>query len=130
MNNYLFKEIWIKAPVEKVFACFTQAEAMLSWHGKEITLDPVPGGIYKVVFEDGSFILGEYKEVLSNQRVVYTANYNEVSSIITVTFTEKDGGTLLKLKQEFQPNQDIRPFDQGWDYFLGLLRDLWKENPT
>ena len=50
MSNVLHKEIWIKASLEKVFAHFTKSEAMLEWLGKEVELDPVPGGIYRVVF--------------------------------------------------------------------------------
>lgn len=59
MINSLHKDIWINAPVEQVFASFTDQKAMLHWHGKEVELDPRPGGIYRVVFENGTTILGE-----------------------------------------------------------------------
>ncbi len=124
-NNHLYKEIWINAPVERVFACFTEEEAMLSWHGKEVTLDPVPGGIYRVVFENGTTITGNYREVEHNKRLVYTARYNEVDSVVTVDFISEKGGTKVLLKQEFMPDQDITSFDHGWDYFLGILREMY-----
>lgn len=122
-NNILHKEIWIKATVDQVFACFTEEKAMLSWHGKEVEVNPVPGGIYKVVFEDGTTILGEYKEVRPFDKVVYSANYNGVDSLITINFIPKDGGTLIQLQQEFDPQQDTSSFDHGWDYFLGMLQE-------
>ncbi len=124
MNNILTKEIWINTSIDSAFDCFTKSEAMLAWHGKEIELDPVPGGIYKVVFEDGTVILGAYKEVEQNKRVVYTAKYGNVESLIKVTFAEEDGGVRVKIKQEFSPDQDTSSFNEGWDYFLGLLREL------
>lgn len=120
-NNFLEKEIWINAPIERVFACFTEEKAMLSWHGKAVELNPVPGGIYKVEFENGTTILGEYKEVLPPHRLVYTASYETVESEISIDFFPEKGGTRLTLKQVFQPVQDISSFDGGWDYFLGLL---------
>ncbi len=124
MDNILRKEIWIRTSIEKVFACFTKSEAMLEWHGKEIELDPVPGGIYKVVFEDGTVILGKYREVEMNKRVVYTASYGTVDSLIAIDFIEENGGVRIKIKQQFSPGQDTSPFDAGWDHFLDLLREL------
>lgn len=124
MSNTLYKEIWINSPINKVFDCFTKSEAMLQWHGKEIELNPVPGGIYRVVFEDGTIILGEYKEVEQDKRVVYTAKYGNVESVIEINFISEKGGTKIKLKQEFAPDQDTSAYSGGWDYFLGLLNDL------
>ena len=127
MNHTLHKNIWIDAPLESVYNCFTKSEAMLAWHGKEVELNPVPGGVYKVVFEDGTVILGQYLSVDPLKKVVYTASYGNVSSVITVEFFEEDGGTRLKLEQVFDPGQDISSFDAGWDYFLGLLQKLLQE---
>ncbi|MEQ9301931.1 MAG: SRPBCC family protein [Cyclobacteriaceae bacterium] len=121
MKNSLHKDIWIDAPVERVFACFTDEKSMLSWHGKEVELDPRPGGIYKVVFENGTTILGEYKEVQLNERVVYSAKYGEVESLISIEFLSKNGGTRLILHQDFDPTLDTSSFNEGWDYFLDLL---------
>lgn len=124
MNNILHKEIWIKSSIEKVFDCFTKSEAMLAWHGKEIELNPVPGGIYKVVFEDGTVILGTYKEVIPHKRVVYTASYGNVDSLIEIDFAEEKDGVRIKLKQTFALDQNISSFQGGWDYFLDMLKDL------
>lgn len=125
-DNKLVKEIHIKAPVEKVFASFTDEVTLLSWHGKEATLEPYPGGIYKVVFEDGTTIIGKYKEVIPNEKLVYTARYGDVDSEITILFTHVDNGTHIHLTQVFSSGQDITSFDGGWDYFLGLLVKRWK----
>lgn len=100
---------------------------MLAWHGKEVEVNPVPGGIYKVIFADGTTILGEYKEVSPYSRVIYSANYNGVDSLITIDFLPRDGGTLIKLQQEFDPEQDTSSFDQGWNYFLQILQDHFGE---
>lgn len=121
MINSLHKDIWINAPVEQVFASFTDQKAMLHWHGKEVELDPRPGGIYRVVFENGTTILGEYKEVETNRRVVYSAKYGEVESLISIDFIAENGGTRLILHQQFDPDMDTSSFNEGWDYFLDLL---------
>mgnify|MGYP000073368432 CR=1 FL=1 len=126
MSKTINKEIWINAPVEEVFRRFTVAEAMLEWHGKEVETNPVPGGIYKVVFEDGTTILGEFKEVELNKRLCYSAAYGTVETLIEVQFIPEKGGTLLKLRQDFLGDDDVSPFSAGWDYFLGILVDFLK----
>lgn len=122
MNTILLKEIWINAPVAEVFRSFTQAEAMLAWHGKEVELNPVPGGIYRVVFENGDVIQGEFKEVEQNKRVLYRASYGNVDSVIEINFIAENEGTTVKLRQEFFAGGDFSTFSFGWDYFLGKLK--------
>ncbi len=124
-DNVIIKEIFIHTSVEKVFKSFTDVDTLLSWHGKEAELNPVPGGIYKVVFEDGTTIIGNYIEVIPNKKLIYTARYGDVNSEITILFSERDGGTHIHLTQVFDPGQDISSFDGGWDYFLGLLVERW-----
>ncbi|GEM_PF-3210852 len=125
MNNVLHKEVWIDSNLEDVFAHFTNAEAMLKWHGKEVELDPVPGGIYKVTFENGTTIIGAYIEVEPNKRVLYSARYGNVDSTVEVRFEEERGGVRVKIRQEFETGQDLSSFDHGWDYFLHLLQLRW-----
>lgn len=122
MKKTLDKEIWIKAPIEEVFRRFTVAEAMVEWHGKEVETDPVPGGIYRVVFENGTVILGKFLEVVPNERIKYEAAYGEVGSTVEINFSEANGGTQVKLRQEFSIDQDTSSFSEGWDYFMGLLK--------
>ena len=81
----------------------------------------VPGGIYKVVFEDGTTILGEFIEVAPFEKVIYSANYSGVDSVVSINFIPQNDGTLVKLKQEFSPGQDTSSLDHGWGYFLQKL---------
>jgi len=125
MGNVLVKEIWINAPVPEVFKCFTDAKAMAKWHGKVVELNPVPGGIYKVEFESGDIIVGEFKEIEINKRLLYIANYWNVQTIIEIRFTPDSNGTRLNVRQEFLPDQDTSSFSHGWDYFLGILKNVF-----
>jgi uncharacterized protein YndB with AHSA1/START domain len=55
-----------------VFAFFTDAELYPRWMGREATLDPRPGGIYRCVVHDTATVLGEYVVVEPPRRVVFT----------------------------------------------------------
>jgi uncharacterized protein YndB with AHSA1/START domain len=52
-------EIRIAAPPELVFAFFTDPELHARWLGREATLDPRPGGVYRCVVHDHATPLGE-----------------------------------------------------------------------
>jgi uncharacterized protein YndB with AHSA1/START domain len=124
MENILLKEIWIKSPVGEVFKSFTNEEAMLEWHGKEVELNPTPGGVYRVVFENGDTINGHFKKLIENEYISYKANYSGVETEVEIELIAENGGTTIKLKQEFLPKQDSSSFNMGWDYFLGILKRI------
>lgn len=44
-------EVTIEASPETVFAYFTDPERMVQWMGAEATLDPRPGGVFRIRFE-------------------------------------------------------------------------------
>jgi uncharacterized protein YndB with AHSA1/START domain len=46
------RQIRIDARPATVFAFFCEPELMLRWKGVEATLEPVPGGTYRVVMHD------------------------------------------------------------------------------
>ena len=122
MKNELKKAIWINAPIEEVFASFTDQDAMMEWHGKHVETNPVEGGMYRVVFENGTEINGSFVEVHPPTRLVYRASYGDVSSTVEINLVSVDGGTQVYLVQRFEADQDTSSFNEGWDYFLGLLK--------
>jgi uncharacterized protein YndB with AHSA1/START domain len=65
-------EVYIAARPETVFAYFTDPDKMVMWKGIEATLDPLPGGIYRVSINGRDVARGEYVEVIPNSRVVFT----------------------------------------------------------
>jgi hypothetical protein len=65
-------------------------------------------------------------EITDNKRVIYTANYGNTRTLIEVNLVSEFGRTTIKLRQEFNPGQDFSSFNQGWNYFLGILEGLWE----
>jgi uncharacterized protein YndB with AHSA1/START domain len=66
------REVRIDAPPEVIFKFFVDPEQMIRWKGVEATLDPRPGGIYRVNVTGADVVRGEYVEVSPNERVVFT----------------------------------------------------------
>jgi uncharacterized protein YndB with AHSA1/START domain len=123
------REIRIDARPETVFEFFTDPALMLRWHGLEADLEARPGGIYRVVVNSRSTILGEYVEVEPPTRVVFTWGFEGAdgllpagASTVEVTLTPDGGGTLLRLVHRDLPEHARELHGQGWDHFLERLR--------
>ena len=59
-SEVLEREIRVGARPETVFPFFTDPEKMVRWMGKQATLDPRPGGIYRVDVTGRDIARGEY----------------------------------------------------------------------
>ena len=62
-SDVLEHNILIQARREIVFAYFTDAEKLIRWKGVRATLDPRPGGIYRVEINARDIVRGTYLEV-------------------------------------------------------------------
>lgn len=105
-------------PAHLVYQAWTKPELLMRWWAPKsfgITFlsceaDVRTGGAYRFVFghpdsDEPMAFFGKYIEVTPNQRIVWTNEEGEDGSVTTVTFTEKDGKTLLVLS-DLYPSKD------------------------
>jgi uncharacterized protein YndB with AHSA1/START domain len=105
------------APVRLVYEAWTRAELFQRWWapkslGMQILsceMDVRTGGGYRLTFgaegSEGFTFHGRYIEVVPLAKMVWTNEESEGGSVTTVTFEEKDGGTLLVL-HELYPTKE------------------------
>jgi uncharacterized protein YndB with AHSA1/START domain len=124
----VYRELKIDARPEVVFAFFTDATKLLEWIGIEATLEPLPGGLFRVSPNGKDVIRGEFVEVIPNRRVVFTWGYEEPgdrpaagSSTVEVTLEPRDGGTLLRLRHTGLAKAAREKHELGWTHYLGRL---------
>ena len=99
----------INGPARIVFEAFTRAELFTRWWVprsmgmklRSCELDARVGGKYRLVFEpDGYAFFGTYVEVQPHSRLAWTNDEGgEGGPVTTVTFEEKDGKTLVVLRE-------------------------------
>jgi glutathione S-transferase len=134
---------FIRAPRQKVFDAFVTREALTAWmcpRGMSISdaaVDARVGGRYRVVMRarDGSIFIvgGAYREIESPRRLVYTWQWEgetmpKVETLITLTFTERDGGTQLDMHHSGFPDAGMRDAHaSGWSSTFNRLTDLLDE---
>jgi glutathione S-transferase len=132
---------FIRAPRERVFAAWTEAEQMQRWMGPpnftciETESDLRAGGRYRVVMRgtppprDGqpsqeitSTVTGEYFEVRPPEFVRYSWNPTwspGEQSVVTLRLSEENGGTRLELVHEgFATIESANGHNQGWNGVL------------
>jgi uncharacterized protein YndB with AHSA1/START domain len=128
-GDRLEHEILIAAPPEIVFAFFTDPELYSRWMGREATLDPHPGGIYRCVVHDTATVRGEYVVVEPPRRIEFTWGFEGAagvpagSSTVSVSLTPVPEGTLLRLVHTGLPHPALTGHNTGWSGYLAQLAD-------
>jgi uncharacterized protein YndB with AHSA1/START domain len=122
------REVHIEAPPDTVFEFFTDPVKAVRWMGVVATLDPRPGGVYRV--EIGPYTaVGEFVEVDPPNRIAWTWGWEEEgmttppgSSTVEMTLTPVDGGTLVRLVHSGLPTaESAQAHDHGWGQYMPRL---------
>jgi len=108
------------APRELVFKAMTDPALLSRWWGPRKyrtvvdELDARPGGKWRMrnIGADGGehAFRGEFREVVPSERVVWTFEYEPLPghvSVETMTLTERDGRTLLTVRNQFSSKEDL-----------------------
>ena len=130
----------LRAPAERVFRAFTNADAMAKWlppEGFTCNVDHIDartGGTFRMSFTNfstgnGHSFGGEYLEVVKNQKLRYTDRFDDPGlpgeMITTVILTPVSCGTDISIVQEGIP--EMIPEEMcylGWQESLAQLARL------
>jgi uncharacterized protein YndB with AHSA1/START domain len=121
--------VHIAAQPETVFPYFTDPERYVLWMGDSATLNPVPGGVYRVKMGNGVEAAGEFVEIDPPRRVVFTWGWTEGVAVapgstrVVVTLEAENGGTRVVLRHHGLPDDELRAHHRkGWEMYLDRLR--------
>jgi uncharacterized protein YndB with AHSA1/START domain len=124
----LEREIRIAARPETVFAFFTDPVKLIQWKGIKATLDPRPGGIYRVDINGRDVARGEYLEITPYSRVVFTWGWEGEgsplppgASTVEISLIAEGEGTVVRLRHLGLPDDQRAVHAEGWDHFLPRL---------
>ena len=118
--------VHVAARPERVFAFFTQPEAMVRWMGDYAVLDATPGGEFTVDIE-GVPVRGRYLEVEPPHRLLIgwghagSERLPPGASTVEVRLTEADGGTRVEITHSGLPGPEAAKHARGWPHFLRRL---------
>lgn len=130
----------LRAPPERVFRAFLDADAMAKWippHGfvgKVHHMEAKEGGSFRMSFTNfgtgnGNSFGGEYLELVPHERIRYTDRFDDPNLPgelqVTVTLTKVSCGTELSILQEgISEAIPVEMFYLGWQESLAQLAAL------
>jgi uncharacterized protein YndB with AHSA1/START domain len=120
-------EVRVAAAPETVFPYFTDPARIVAWKGSEATVNPEPGGIYRVTIQGSHVALGEYVEVDPPRRVVFTWGWEGEgspgpgASTVEVELLPDGAETLVRLTHRGLSEIERDRHRVGWEHYLGRL---------
>ena len=115
------------APVRMVFEAWTKPELFMQWWAPKsmgvplfsCEMDVRTGGSYRIAFghdaASAMAFFGKYIEVVPNARLVWTNEESDDGAVTTVTFEERDGKTLLVLRELYPSKEALDAAIEGME---------------
>jgi uncharacterized protein YndB with AHSA1/START domain len=126
----LVREIVVDASPDTIFGLLTVPDRHTRWLGTEAALDPRPGGAYRVLVAGQFPTVGEFVEVVPNEKVVFTFGWDAPghpvgpgSSTVEISLHPEGGKTRVRLVHSGLPDDQVGIHDQGWSHYVGRLAD-------
>jgi len=123
---------FIKATRDRVYAAWTDPAQLKEWWGPEgvrtrsLTADMRVDLTSPEGEEMSAF--GEYQELIPGKKIVFTWKWDDDeawenrTSLVTVEFFDREGGTELLFKHEQLPTEESRDrHNEGWNSILDRL---------
>lgn len=119
----------LKTTPAEVYRAFTNATALRDWLCDFATVEPRPGGRLYLWWASGYYACGEFISLESDKKIVflYHGRKQPADTEVTITLTEKDGKTLLKLAHTGIPQGEewakaFEDIKHGWESGLRNLK--------
>jgi uncharacterized protein YndB with AHSA1/START domain len=121
------RELSIAARPETVFSFFTDPLKLAKWMGQAEVM-PEPGGKLYIDLNGRYQGVGEFLEIVPNQKIVFTLGWVGTGSqlppnttIVEVLLVPEGEGTRLYFRHFGIPKGQAEGQAYGWDYYLARL---------
>ena len=121
----------VKTTPENAYRAFTNASDLRNWLCNVATVVPRPGGRFYLWWESGYYTVGEFTGAVPGEKVSFTwfGRGEPAPTLVEVTFTSQDGGTLVSLDHTGVGSGDlwspvIEEMERGWKNALENLASV------
>ena len=133
-NNQITKEIFIECSPKTLFSFFIDPKKMLKWMGRHILLEPKIGGKYRIDINGEDIAIGEYIEMIPNEKIIMSWGWNNSSimppgsTTLEFRLAPKENGTLLTLVHSNIPEEKMPSNNKGWNHYMDRIKQLLEGN--
>jgi uncharacterized protein YndB with AHSA1/START domain len=127
-NEVIERQMRIAARREVVFEFLVDPVRIVRWMG-EATIDPQPGGIFRIAYRSGDVARGEVVEVTAPERFVISWGWEAAgdppppgASRVELELVEDGDGTLVRVRHSGLAPEARDGHGEGWDWFLPRLQ--------
>ena len=116
-------EIQVNAPIKLAYRAFTNSTSLREWLCDVATVEPHPNGRMYLWWRGDFYSSGHYLELDEDKRVKFRwySNIDPVPTEVTVTVTEKEASTLIRMDHEI-------PDDSAWAGKAESFRKEWEDS--
>ena len=124
----LTREVVMDASPTTIFPFLTDPAQHVLWMGTEVDLEPRVGGAYRVLVQGKHPAVGEFVEVVTDRKVVFTFGWDEPdhpipagSTEVEITLIPDGTKTRVCFVHRGLPDDAVADHTQGWDHYLDRL---------
>ena len=124
------RELSIAATPETVWEFLVDPEKVTRWMGLSASLEPRPGGVYRVDVMESETARGEFTEVDPPHRLAWTWGFESGgqsgtfagTTKIEIELESKGGGTRLRFRHSGLASEEaLARHTHGWEHYLARL---------
>jgi len=122
------RELRIAASPETVFDFWTDPDRIVRWMGRTATIEPRPGGTFRIDYNGSDIALGEIVEIDRPRRLVLSWGWEAIGDVtppgasrVEVDLEPDGDGTILRLRHSGLAVEAVQGHSEGWDQFLPAL---------
>ncbi len=124
------EEVFVLVPVKQAYRAFTNSTSLREWLCDVATIEAHPNGRMYLWWRGDFYSSGHYLELDENKRVRFRwfSNTDSAPTEVTVSVSEKAGGTLIQLAHEVPDDPawtpKVKSFGEDWADSLRNLKSV------
>ena len=117
------EEVFVLVPIKQAYRAFTNSTSLREWLCDVATIEAHPNGRMYLWWRGDFYSSGHYLELDENKRVRFRwfSNIDSAPTEVTVSVSEKAGGTLVQLTHEV-------PDEPAWVQKAESFRENWADS--